>query len=103
MNPEDSRAVRCGAGAIHQNEARSNKEPTDGVQLPTPPTATMPQGAAAPFRFASSLHRDATKVAASSTTYRPASYDPARPQSSAGGRWWLAGVGIGHGLLRSSI
>lgn len=86
--------VRRRAGAIPQ----SNKKGTTGFsfdlcQLPSAPGQP-------PFRFASSLHRDATQVAAPWTTYRAASYDLAAP---AGRIWWLASVGIGLGLLRSSI
>lgn len=87
--------MRRGAGAI----PRSKKDGTAGFsfehcQLPSAP------GERPPFRFASSLHRDATQVAASLTTYRAASYDLAAPAER---MRWLASVGIGLELLRSSI
>lgn len=66
--------MRCGAGAIPQ----SNKDGTPGFsfdlcQLPCCPWR------APPFRFASSLRRAATQVAAPLTKYRAASYDVAAP------------------------
>lgn len=89
--------VRCGAAWVQSR--KSIRDGTEGFsfdlyQLPRCP------GAAPPFRFASSLRRDATQVAASSTRYRAPSYDLPAPAQH---RWWLASVGIGLGLLRSSI
>lgn len=53
-------------------------------------------------RFVSpqALRRVATQVAASMSKYRAASYDLGAPAER---RWWLASVGIGLGLPRSSI
>ena len=87
--------MRRRAGAIPQ----SNKDGTSGFsfdlcQLPSAP------GERPPLRFASSLRRDATQVAACLIKYRAASYDLA---ASAERMSWLASVGIGLVLLRSSI
>lgn len=87
--------VRCGVGAIpRSNEGGTLGFSFDLCQLPCCPWR------APPFRFASSLHRGATQVAAPLTKYRAASYDLAAPAERTP---WLASVGIGIGLLRSSI
>lgn len=92
-HPEDSCALRRGRNSSIQRGRDA------GFQLRRFPTAMRPWRAP-PFRFASSLRRVATQVAASLSKYRAASYDLAAPAER---RCWLASVGIGLGLLRSSI
>lgn len=79
--------VRCGAGAILQIQRAAGRR----VSASTFANYHAAQGHPPPVRFASSLHRDATQVAASSTRYRAASYDLAAPAER---KWSLASVGI---------
>ncbi|KAG8162836.1 hypothetical protein KVR01_007314 [Diaporthe batatas] len=79
-------AVLCGAGAAPARATKIRQTTARRVSAINSANCYDATGAAPPFRFASSLHGDATQVAASSTRHWAISYDLAGPQSSAGGR-----------------